>query len=342
MRIRKPLFVFLYLIFLILLLEVWARAYYAMERGVPFFSSAADQVYMWYPELKKMDGYEYDEDKVNILLLGGSALTEEWGKVPPYLSEEAGSVLGKEANIVNLAAPAHSSLDSLYKYRWVGGERFDLVVFYHGINEVRANNVPAELWKNDYSHYSWYDEVNFFFRHDWLRGQPFVLPYFVKHLLVQLDREVIHRGRHVPTHSPKQEWLECGKEIKTKASFGNNIRRIAETARRRKEPLMVMTFAYFYPEGDEYDEESPYVSFTRIWGLPENVMLGIREHNEVIRRIAPDAEFILLDQQELMGGKKRNFEDICHFSDEGSRVFAGNVVGKYRDIYLLRKEEEEK
>ncbi|RKY42854.1 MAG: hypothetical protein DRP85_01455 [Candidatus Makaraimicrobium thalassicum] len=333
---RKILFAVIYLIFLAVLLEILARGYYASGRGMSFLSTAGDQVYMWYPELKGLKEYSYDEGGFNVLLLGGSALTEDWGEIPKYLREKSRSVLGKKANIVNLAA-AHGSLDSFYKYKLADGKRFDCVIFYHGINEVRANNVPPRLWKEDYSHYSWYEEVNFYFRHPGLRRAAMLLPYFLKHLLVQLDREVIRRDRYVPTHSPRPEWKRYGKDIKTKDSFRNNLLRIAGIAESRQEPLLVMTFAYYLPDGDEYDEDSPYVRSAGLWGEPENVVLGIRAHNEVVRELALGGDFMFLDQQKIIDRDRKYFKDICHFSGEGSEIFASNIVDKVKNLIRLKK-----
>ncbi|MEA3488875.1 MAG: hypothetical protein U9R44_00830 [Candidatus Omnitrophota bacterium] len=342
MKFYRAVKVVLYLIFLIALLEIWARGYYAAGRGMSFFASPADQVYMWYPGLRALKDYKYDENDFNLLLLGGSVLTEDWGQIPEFLRKKIKKDLGREANIVNLAAAAHSSLDSYYKYGYLGGKRFDMVAFYQGINEVRANNVPPEVWRNDYSHYSWYDEVNFYFRHPWLRRTGLVLPYFIKHLLVQLEREVTNPGRFAPDHSPKKEWLGYGSDIKTGESFRGNLLKIISAARVKTEPLMVMTFAYYSPEKEEFDEDSPYVRFTEIWGDTGNVIKGIKVHNEVIRELAGDDDFIFLDQERLLGHDRRYFTDICHFSDEGSEVFAENMVGKINRVPSLKKESERK
>jgi len=330
MRFKKAAAVVLYLLFILALMEIWARGYYAARRGMGFFSSASDQVYMWYPQLRALDDYEYEQGSFNLLLLGGSVLTDDWGRVASFLKEKIRSELGKEANIVNLAAAAQSSLDSYYKYRWAGGKRFDMVAFYQGINEVRANNVPPDIWKEDYSHYSWYDEVNFYFRHPVLRRTGLVLPYFIKHLLVQLEREVLHPGRDVPEHSPRREWLRYGGDIKSAESYRNNLMGIVYTARGRGEPLMAMTFAYYTPGEGEFGEDSPFVRFTEIWGDAPNVRLGIREHNRVIRELAGEEDFLFVDQEKLFDNHKRYFTDICHFSSEGSEFFAGNMVKKIK------------
>ncbi len=295
-----------------------------------FFSSPGDQAYMWYPELKNLD--TYDKDDFNVLLLDGSALTEDWGSVPQCLEKKLELLLDKEVNIVNLAAAAHSSLDSVYKYGWIKDKHFDLVVFYHGINEVRANNVPPGLWKKDYSHYSWYDEVSFRFKHSWLQRTGLVLPYFIKHLLVQLDREVINRDRYVPEHTPRPEWLEYGSDIKTRESFRDNLQKVIATAGVRGEPLMVMTYAYYLPESGEYEKGSSFEKFIEVWGDLKNIILGIKTHNQVVRELAAHGGFMFLDQQEMIDNNKIYFSDICHFSRKGSEFFAENIVNYIKGV----------
>jgi hypothetical protein len=85
--------------------------------------------------------YDYTGDTTNILLLGGPVLY--------FAGRQAAlrEAFGEDARVYNFAQTAHSSLDSLTKYRYAldRGYRFDYVIFYHGINEVRANNVPPRI-----------------------------------------------------------------------------------------------------------------------------------------------------------------------------------------------------
>ena len=331
MRFSKPLAIFLYAVFLVLLLEIWARGYYSARRGVEFLASPRELIYLWYPELKQAEK-DTGKNGPRVLFLGGSVLTEDWGEIPQKFTDEYRKATGQEVNIINLAASAHSSLDSFYKYKWLGGREFDLVVFYHGINEVRANNIPKDLWKKDYSHYSWYDELNFYFRHPALRKTGMLLPYFVKHLLVNFDRKLLNRDRYVPEHSPREEWLSFGSEIKTAESFRENLEGVINMAGRKGEPLMVMTYAYCQPSDEDLaDNENPYVAFTEVWGDMDNVIKGMDTHNEIIRRIEPREDLIFVDQEEELGNNRDYFADICHMTGKGSQVFAENMVDALRE-----------
>lgn len=328
--IKRTLFIAIYVVFIFFLLEICARSYYAVNRHISFFSSANEIIYGWYPEFKNIKHYEYEPDRLNILLLGGSVLIKDWGSVQQRLEEQTKAILGKQANILNLAASAHGSLDSFYKYQWLSGKRFDVILFYHAINETRANNIPASLFKKDYSHYAWYEEINFYFNHPYLRKMPFTLPYFVKHLIVQLKREVLYRKQYAPEHSPRKEWVQYGNDIKTRDSFRENISKIIDIAASRHERLIIPTFAYYKTSGNENGSSAPDMKFTEIWGNYENVKSGINVHNSVIRDLAKNHNFIFIDMEKLMDNEKKYFKDICHFTDEGSQFYARAIIEKLK------------
>lgn len=310
-------------------LEVWARSYYAIKRHISFFASPDDIAYTWYPELKRADDYRYMPSRINILLLGGSTLTRDWGSVEPLIRRQARKILGRRANILNLAASSHGTPDSLHKYQFIRDRHFDFVIVYHCINETRANNVPREIFKKDYSHYAWYEEINFYFRHSYLCKTPFIFPYFLRHLVVQLKKEILCKDCYVPENSPRKGWLRFGKDIKSEETFRNNLIRIIDLAQARHEPLIIPTFAY-YKTAVSTGTGEPNMEFTKIWGRFENVKAGIEAHDVVIRRLAENKNFIFVDMERLMDNDKSYFKDICHFTARGSRFFADNVVEKMK------------
>ena len=174
---RKKIILFFVLIMLVFFaVEITARIYYSTSRGISFFSAPKDQMIMWYPNLKELYEYNYSEEKFNVLLLGGSALTDDWGNIPNEIIKSLEATVDKKVNLVNLAAAATNTRDTLFKYLETHKKKFDLVILYHGINENRANNVPLYLWKDDYSHFSWYDEVNFYQNHPIYKKTLFLTP----------------------------------------------------------------------------------------------------------------------------------------------------------------------
>ena len=68
-------------------------------------------------------------------------------------------------------------------------------------------------------------------------------------------------------------------------------------------------------------------SRSRRWGEPSNVVAAVRAHDEALRRLAagtPGA--ILVDADRRMPRGATWYNDPCHFTSEGSKVFAGYLV----------------
>ncbi|MBW1944534.1 MAG: hypothetical protein JRJ51_17110, partial [Deltaproteobacteria bacterium] len=83
---KKILVLFLYVLFLCLVLEIISRTEWSIRRDVPFFSPAT---YFYYPELKDVEAesIKKNDSPFDILLLGGSVMTEEWGSIAQLLEE---------------------------------------------------------------------------------------------------------------------------------------------------------------------------------------------------------------------------------------------------------------
>ena len=134
--------------------ELGGRLLVASDTRLPLFHRGEHR---FYPRLHRAM-QDYDPSSRNVLLLGGSVIM----RIPPDTWRER--VPG--ARFYNVAFKAHTSLDSLYKYEQLRreGYRFDVVVFYHGVNEVRTNNAPPGIFRDDYSHYAFYRMAHTLFR----------------------------------------------------------------------------------------------------------------------------------------------------------------------------------
>ena len=134
-------------------------------------------------------------------------------------------------------------MDSLIKYRLLEDSRFDLVFVYHAINETRNNNVPPELFRDDYSHTEFYADVAVPEAHpesDYFR-LPAVLHRMYNNFLVSSGlREQLGMREH-------DKWVEYGCDIKTDRPFRHNLEEMARIAHRRGETLILSTFAIHIP-----------------------------------------------------------------------------------------------
>jgi len=313
-------------------LEVAARAYWRIEYQLSF-RRPNHVLYAFYPELKAVDDVRprRGDGYFNVLMLGGSALHHTWGEVEPALAEQLDVAGLRNVRIFNFGVPAHTSRDSWLKYSAIDNARFDLVIVYDGINDTRTNNVPPELFRDDYSHYSWYGLLNAVAPS---HGRAtFALPYTLRYAIASA-RQAMAPNRYVPTHEPTASWVQYGGNLLSVSAFEQNVNRLIAIAAERGDPLMLMTFASWVP--DNYSREAfiqKRLDYRlhrlplELWGRREHVMAALAAHNEVVRRAAAGHRDILfVDQARLMTGSARNFDDPFHLTIDGSMTFAKHIV----------------
>ena len=307
--------------------EVAARAFWRLRYRVPF-GNPGRILYAYYPELKRVDRERPTRGNAfyDILFLGASTLHKNWGQVEQNLLEQLADNGHRNVRIFNLAEPAHTSRDSWLKYTALGEARFELVVFYDGINEARANNAPPEIFREDYAHYSWYKIVNTLASYHGTTS--FALPYTLRYLAIGMQY-ALTKDRYVPKHAPREEWVRYGRVPRSAVSFKHNLGAILDLASRRGDRVLLMTFATYVPE--DYSLEAfkakrldygLHLTPLEIWGTREHVLETVAVHNEIVRSLAAQhAGVLFVDQAKLMAGVPRYFDDPCHFTAVGSSKF---------------------
>ena len=335
----RRLFIFtIYVCYLLGLLELMARTFWLVTQGVPFFHSE-QIIYVFYPELRPVIEADIrrDDDYFDVLFVGGSVLTPKYGFVETILQQKLSQGTGRKFRIFNVAGVGHTSLDSYYKYSYLQAKPFDLVVLYHGINDVRTNNAPPELFQINYSHYSWYKSIALFQQHSEIKYLAF--PYTLQHAWL-LFREGQGLDVYIPKDSPPQTWLIYGNEVKSAYPFEQNMRHIIELAQQKHEPLMTASFAYYVPanyskekfKAHELDYGQHTIPIER-WGLPENVMKGLEVHAAVLTQLVEaHPEIYFVDLQKIIPKNGAYFDDICHLTYKGSEIFADNIIEVMRKI----------
>ncbi|MDK1020447.1 MAG: hypothetical protein QGD90_02270 [Candidatus Hydrogenedentes bacterium] len=321
--------------------EIAARLYMAIHFDTSFFRPS-DVIYSYYPELKPIlpQHLAPDDGVLDVLLLGASVFVMRDDHIPRLLSVRLHDEVPRHVRVHNASHTGHTSLDSLNKYRQLKDKRFDCVVFYHNINEIRANNAPDFVFREDYTQYAFYDEVQTIFRHDkmdWLAA-PFVYELFLHRLQRRMGL------REAFPFLPNEDWVQYGDSIKTVASFRRNLEGIARIARERGDRLLLMKYAYHLPdsysleafENDALDyvipPKTPILTMrveVEAWGEVQNVKKALKAHNEVIEETAQKyPEVCYLDQEALMAGQGHYFIDVCHPSKEGTHFFVENLLQK--------------
>jgi hypothetical protein len=293
-------------------LELFSRFLFANANNLSFNFKREEMIYPALYTIKK----NFVAGDTNVLLLGGSVLYRAFETLS---KAEAGCPI----TFHNAAYVAHTSLDSLYKYKYLteNGYRFDYIVFYHGINDVRMNNIPSEYFKKDYSHYYYYK----------LHGNLFggkraafdlytasTLAYNAYQLFFKVySLTTLRKNSFIPYDIPVSTLTKYGNDVKSEATFSDNLSGIIELSKSTDSSLIVPLFA---TQKDFADTE-----MTRIWGEPENVVKGIARHNNVISRLQQD--FILIETKDISADKE-NFEDICHYTAPGRLKFGELIVRK--------------
>lgn len=319
----------------LIVVEIISRLAISMIWGTSAFKPADIHLH-FYPELEKLDRFEYDDSRSNLLILAGSVLSNDTisfeykGEIVHTHFCALGEVLDKDRfQVINLAQPAHNSLDSWYKYRYIS-QRFDWVLFYHGINDTRTNNIETERFDPWYRHVEFYDDLYILYRHKELRWLtfPFILDW-IWHSAQKKNRNYIPRElfRGLLDGKPEPHVLE-GSQIKSARSFRRNLENIADRAASKGETLILGAYAYYIPQDYSYDafkaqtlDYGQQIYPIELYGIPSNVKKALDTHEDIVRNLASEHHLELLDLQALLPKDSLHFDDVCHITDKACGLF---------------------
>ncbi len=331
-RRRNVKAVVAYCVYLLILIELAARAFFCFEYRIPFFANPSALAEHHYPGIRTLDAYQDSADTYNILLLGGSVVSRDWGAIDKHIEEGLTEDGTRRVRVHNFGAPAHMSRDSLNKYLLLENKSFDLVIIYHGINDHRTNYVPPEIWRDDYSHLDWFATVNFYVEHSWQRYTLTMIPLFLRALSVRAGyamNQFKYGNQFVGKHGPRRNWLKFGTTVRSARSFENNLRRLIELVGKKNEQVLLMGFASC-PEKCEAENG------LTVWGPIDHVTRAIRIHNHVAEDLAAEYENAsFFDQHERFAGRPELFKDLCHFEETGCEAFAANCIDFLNEKQLV-------
>ena len=180
----------------------------------------------------------------------------------------------------------------------------DVIVLYLGIND------------NLYNTFYWVEgipEVGFF---DWKTTEESI---FLKLLNYHILKKKFYATPHFgPEH------------LRSGPIFRENIVGMIELARKQDINVLLSTFAISHPspsvEWLNWLRSIEEVHF-HFWGSIESTILGVHKHNDILRALARDYKLPIVSIDEELSGKYKNFIDLCHFHDEGNKVF-GTLIGE--------------
>lgn len=239
--------------------------------------------------------------------------------------------------VFSLARPAQTSRDSLNKYLQLGRHRFDLVIVYHGINELRANNFPPELFRDDYGHIDWYWEANAVAAHPQIAGIT-TLPFAARRGWLLLGEAAGWR-RPVGRERPAADWLAYGADVKSAASLRANLESILGLARERGDPVLLSTVAHWIPPDYSLERfEAGALDYApvenslplEVWGSPAHVAAGLARHNQVIEALARERPGVALaDAARRIAPGKAHFRDVCHLTPAGTQALVRELLAAW-------------
>lgn len=328
---RRALYAILLVVLVIASIEIASRLYLKIQFDASL-AHPGTSLHRFYPQLANLETiHRQSNDKTfNVLLLGASVVEQLVGPLTRRLADAT----SMPVKVVNFAVSAHTSRDSLFKYRHLADANFDLVIVYHAINDVRANNISQAAYRDDYSHFAWYATINVFEDSD-----PMLPGAAPRVLTLALHETKVRLGwiKTLPMTRVRADAFQHGRSIKTADAFRRNLEEIVTLASDAKSEVALLTFASHLPA--EYSIErfragqldyEPTKHFglpAELWGAPRNVAAGIRAHNEVIVDIASRFDNVLfIDQQRLIPQDGRYFVDICHLSPAGVALFVDNIM----------------
>ena len=274
----------------------------------------------YYPELRASRAtstpLSRDDGILDVLTLGGSVLLQ----IESALEDRLENDLGNRIRYYHLSTTAHTSRDSLLKYQRLSRQKFDVVIFCHGINDVRMNYCPKADFKNDYTHCRWYAAL----QRDSRVGRL--------SLWDRVRQFATQEGLGPPSASD----YPFGRDLKTPPAFESNLRQFATEAADRGDQVVFLTMASYLPKGYTRrafqdgglgygDGDAKYA--TELWGEPQQVVAGIVEHNRRTRAVAARHEHVrLVDLEAAIEASGQNFSDVCHLTRSGQQRLVDEIV----------------
>jgi hypothetical protein len=343
-NIRMVLYPLIFFAIMYIPVELAIRAALAFY-GYPFFKPGNYLYTGFYTSVSDViqKDIKNNDDTKDILILGGSVISTPWSHMEVRLDTILKNRYGKDKKlaIYNVAGAGHSSLDNLIKYQLLERKHFDLVIYYEAINENRANCIPKEFFKEDYTHLKWYRDIQTILSHPEINYT--VLPY-VFHLTAHKIKDILTHRYFASFEKVEPGFMDFGSQIKTAKSYEKNLSRIIDLAEKKGEKLILMKYASFFPKGialsgEEMDKKHfagcYYACSVSIWGKAGNVEKGITVHNQILENLARKRHTYYLDMQAEMPQNPAFFCDICHVSEPGARHFANRLASYIIDQKLV-------
>ena len=313
-----------YIIILVVILgslELTSRTFLSLKYSSSFFqpSKIIDSYYPMVAQIKTQ--YKHD-DSPKILVLSSSALTGEWGDFAKHFEEYLNT---KDQNwqVFNAAGVGFSSQDNLNTLKLLADLDFDHIIFYNGINDVRLNNCPPDLFDSNYRHISWSNETYTILKH--AEMNIFTLPFFLDYHFQLLKAKYCSSCFIAKNYHDQEAWQAYGNNFKSLKTFSNNTAAIIE-AKPKESSLHLVSFATYIPQDYTFEKFANHqldYNFhensreVEVWGKPENVSTYMLYANDSLSKLDCPTNTVYYKDIRPYIRNPEYFADVCHFSQPG-------------------------
>jgi len=341
---KKAAYLLIILVFILLVLEAGLRLALTVSTGGSFVRPG-NLIYRYYPELMPVQAANISnsDSTLDVLILSCSVLHKEWADIVTEMTKCIKLPAGyRQIKIYNASGIGHGSRDNRVKYDLLKDKQFDVIIYYDAINDSRLNNCPPEVFKDDYSHYLWYDEINHIVSHPEMNIT--VIPFFYDWMKIRM-KNIFVKNAYIPKHFSLQlDWMAYGNNQKSLPCYFNNLQHILLSAQQHNARVLYLTFAYYLPADytlQKFRDKKLDYTFcdhsreTEIWGTGENVSRFIDSVNRNSKAwVSGYSNASWYDMYKAYPKTGDNFADICHFSPKGIYEFAG-ITCRQLDSVLI-------
>lgn len=301
--------------------ELTIRSYLSLQFHSNFFKPK-EILYHYYPMVKEIRA-NYDlSPKKKVLILSSSALTDGWGGFASIFAKELNKNT-EDWDVYNASGVGFSSLDNLNTYSMLSDLEFDVLLFYNGINDSRLNNCPPEIYKENYRHIAWNNEIAAILRHPELNRST--IPFFIDFSFQKIKYALCKDCFLSENYHDQEDWQEYGSNYKSLESFQQNIQSLIEM-KPLESKLILVSFATYVPANYSFEKfvskELDYNYHTNsreveVWGKAHNVVGFMDNLNNILSTSQnPTKETYFIDIRAQVNAPT-NFADVCHYSTLG-------------------------
>lgn len=247
------------------------------------------------------------------------------GSYPYFLKEILEREIGAQVEIMSWGVPGWTTAETLVNYV-ISAQDYepDIVILHHAVNDLEPRYWPD--YRTDFFHY----------RRSWrFTNRPLILRWLVRHsdLFAYLRFKQIRAWdiRDFVTHNRRAHLRNLDTTLRpgTDAGFVRNVRTLCDLVKLREGIPILATMPFDQARSEDFP----------------GLILGIEEHNQLLRKHASSAQVLLVDLEKVFRERveelSTHFLDLCHVEPEGNRAKAQAIADFLGAARLLPMDHED-